>query len=161
MKRITGEDFVVQRIDVGEFKNDAKQINTRGGAELRSALGGVGEPGFPFFVMTDEEGNSLRQLLPRWQHIRQRRLSGLTRGDRLVRRNAEARCAVSNGRRTHRNSLMVAETHSALRLDQVKVSAGKMHRYSRALHLHLEAMEKSVTALMDLTAQLGESPCPN
>lgn len=59
MKRITEKAFVVQRIDVGEFKNDAKQINTRGGAELRSALGGVGEPGFPFFVMTDEEGNSL------------------------------------------------------------------------------------------------------
>lgn len=59
MKRITEKAFVVQRIDVGEFKNDAKHINTRGGAELRSALGGVGEPGFPFFVMTDEEGNSL------------------------------------------------------------------------------------------------------
>jgi len=27
--------------------------------------------------------------------------------------------------------------------------------------LHLEAVEKSVTAVMDLTAQLGESPCPN
>lgn len=59
MKPITEKAFVVQRIDVGEFKNDAKHSNTPGGSELRTALGGVGEPGFPFLVMTDENGKPL------------------------------------------------------------------------------------------------------
>ncbi len=59
MKPITEKAFVVQRIDVGEFKNDAKHVNTPGGSELRTALGGVGEPGFPFLVITDENGNPL------------------------------------------------------------------------------------------------------
>jgi thiol-disulfide isomerase/thioredoxin len=57
MKPITERAFIVQRIDVGEFKNDAQHVNTPGGTELRTALGGVGEPGFPFLVMTDETGN--------------------------------------------------------------------------------------------------------
>ncbi len=59
MKPITEKVFVVQRIDVGEFKSDTKHANTPGGSELRTALGGVGEPGFPFLVMTDENGNPL------------------------------------------------------------------------------------------------------
>jgi thiol-disulfide isomerase/thioredoxin len=59
MKPITEKAFVVQRIDVGEFKNDSKHADTPGGPELRSALGGVGEPGFPFLIMTDENGNPL------------------------------------------------------------------------------------------------------
>jgi hypothetical protein len=59
MKPITEKAFVVQRIDVGEFKNDAKHTDTPGGSELRTALGGVGEPGFPFLVMTDENGKPL------------------------------------------------------------------------------------------------------
>ncbi len=59
MKPITEKAFIVQRIDVGEFKNDARHANTPGGSELRTALGGVGEPGFPFLVMTDENGNPL------------------------------------------------------------------------------------------------------
>ena len=59
MKPITEKAFVVQRIDVGEFKNDAKHTNTPGGSELRTALGGVGEPGFPFLVITDDNGNPL------------------------------------------------------------------------------------------------------
>jgi len=59
MKPITEKAFVVQRIDVGEFKNDTKHANTPGGTELRTALGGVGEPGFPFLVMTDENGTAL------------------------------------------------------------------------------------------------------
>jgi hypothetical protein len=59
MKPITEKAFVVQRIDVGEFKNDTKHADTPGGSELRTALGGIGEPGFPFLVMTDENGNPL------------------------------------------------------------------------------------------------------
>jgi len=59
MKPITEKAFVVQRIDVGEFKNDSKHADTPGGPELRSALGGVGEPGFPFLIMTDGNGNPL------------------------------------------------------------------------------------------------------
>ena len=59
MKPITEKAFVIQRIDVGELKNDAKHTNTPGGSELRTALGGVGEPGFPFLVITDENGNPL------------------------------------------------------------------------------------------------------
>jgi PhzF family phenazine biosynthesis protein len=36
----------------------------------------------------------------------------------------------------------------------------KTHRYSKALHLHFEAVEKSVTAVMDLTAQTWRIPMP-
>jgi thioredoxin-related protein len=59
MKPITEKAFIVQRIAVGEFKNDTRHVNTLGGSELRTALGGVGEPGFPFLVMTDENGNAI------------------------------------------------------------------------------------------------------
>ena len=59
MKPITEKAFVIQRIDVGERDGDAKHVNTPGGVQLRTALGGVGEPGFPFIVMTDENGNPL------------------------------------------------------------------------------------------------------
>jgi thiol-disulfide isomerase/thioredoxin len=59
MKSITEKALIVQRIDVGEFKNDTKHADTPGGTELRTALGGVGEPGFPFLVFTDENGNPL------------------------------------------------------------------------------------------------------
>jgi thiol:disulfide interchange protein len=59
MKPITEKAFIVQRIDVGEFKNDAQHANTPGGSELRTALGGVGEPGYPFLVISDENGNPL------------------------------------------------------------------------------------------------------
>ena len=59
MRPITEKAFIVQRIDVGEFKNDTRHVDTPGGFELRTALGGVGEPGFPFLVITDENGNPL------------------------------------------------------------------------------------------------------
>ena len=59
MRPITEKAFVVQRIDVGEHANDPKHANTPGGAELRSTLGGVGEPGFPFLIITDENGQPI------------------------------------------------------------------------------------------------------
>jgi hypothetical protein len=59
MKSITEKAFVVERIDVGEVKNDTKHVDTPGGSKLRTSLGGVGEPGFPFLVMTDENGAAL------------------------------------------------------------------------------------------------------
>jgi thioredoxin-related protein len=59
MKPITEKAFIVQRIDVGESKNDTRHVDTPGGSKLRTALGGVGEPGFPFLVMTDENGTAL------------------------------------------------------------------------------------------------------
>jgi thiol-disulfide isomerase/thioredoxin len=59
MKPITEKAFVVQRFDVGERPNDPKHADTPGGAALRSSLGGVGEPGFPFLIMTDENGRPI------------------------------------------------------------------------------------------------------
>lgn len=59
MKPITEKAFVIQRIDVGERPDDTNHINTPGGTQLRTALGGVGEPGFPFIVMADEKGTPL------------------------------------------------------------------------------------------------------
>jgi thiol-disulfide isomerase/thioredoxin len=59
MKPITEKAFVIQRIDVGEHAGDAQHTDTPGGAQLRTTLGGVGEPGFPFIVMTDENGKPL------------------------------------------------------------------------------------------------------
>jgi hypothetical protein len=56
MKSITEKAFVIQRVDVGEREGDPRHADTPGGAVLRSALGGVGEPGFPFIVMTDGNG---------------------------------------------------------------------------------------------------------
>jgi thioredoxin-related protein len=57
MKPITEKAFVVQRIDVGERQGDPKHANTPGGEALRSSLGATREPGFPFIVITDENGN--------------------------------------------------------------------------------------------------------
>ena len=59
MRPITEKAFVVQRIDVGEFPNDQKHSNTPGGVTLRTTLGAVDEPGFPFLVMTDENGQPI------------------------------------------------------------------------------------------------------
>jgi thiol-disulfide isomerase/thioredoxin len=59
MKPITDKAFVVLRIDVGERKDDPNHADTPGGAELRSALGAAREPGFPFLVMTDENGHPI------------------------------------------------------------------------------------------------------
>lgn len=56
MKSIAEKAFVIQRIDVGEREGDPRHADTPGGGALRSALGGVGEPGFPFLVMTDGSG---------------------------------------------------------------------------------------------------------
>ena len=59
MSSITEKAFVLQRIDVGERKTDTQHVNTPGGTELRATLGAVEEPGFPFLVMTDENGTPL------------------------------------------------------------------------------------------------------
>ncbi len=59
MKPITEKAFVIERIDVGEFPGDTRHANTPGGVALRSALGAAGEPGFPFIVMTDENGRPI------------------------------------------------------------------------------------------------------
>jgi hypothetical protein len=56
MKRITEKAYVVQRIDVGERPGDPRHANTPGGDALRSSLGATREPGFPFIVITDENG---------------------------------------------------------------------------------------------------------
>lgn len=59
MKAITGKAFVVERIDVGEHKGDRKHFDTPGGVELRTRLGAVGEPGFPFLVITNADGKPM------------------------------------------------------------------------------------------------------
>lgn len=59
MKPITEKVFVIQRIDVGEHKNDPRHADTPGGVQLRSTFGAVAEPGFPFLVMTDENGKPI------------------------------------------------------------------------------------------------------
>lgn len=59
MRAITEKAFVVQRIVVDERTDDHQHPDTPGGAELRSDLGGVGEPGLPFLAMTDENGSVL------------------------------------------------------------------------------------------------------
>jgi len=59
MKTITEKAFVVERIDVGERPNDPNHADTPGGVALRTALGAKGEPGFPFLVMTDENGTPI------------------------------------------------------------------------------------------------------
>jgi hypothetical protein len=59
MKAITDKAFIVARIDVGERKDDAKHANTPGGVQLRTALGSADEPGFPWLVLTDENGTPL------------------------------------------------------------------------------------------------------
>ena len=59
MEPITEKAFVIQRIDVGERADDPKHADTPGGVALRTALGAVGEPGFPFLVMTDADGKPI------------------------------------------------------------------------------------------------------
>jgi len=59
MKAITEKAFVIQRFDVGEHPGDSRHADTPGGARLRAALGAVDEPGFPFIVMTDADGNPI------------------------------------------------------------------------------------------------------
>jgi thiol-disulfide isomerase/thioredoxin len=56
MKAITEKAFVIQRIDVGERPHDPNHADTLGGVALRTALGAKGDPGYPFLVMTDEDG---------------------------------------------------------------------------------------------------------
>ena len=58
MKPITDEAFVIQRFDVGE-RPGTGHADTPGAVALRSALGAVQEPGFPFIVMTDDDGNPI------------------------------------------------------------------------------------------------------
>jgi thiol:disulfide interchange protein len=59
MRAITEKAFVVVRVDVGEHEGDPHHADTPGGVKLRTALGAAGEPGFPFLVMTDEQGNPI------------------------------------------------------------------------------------------------------
>jgi hypothetical protein len=59
MKSITDKAFIVARIDVGELTSDARHTDTPGGVQLRTALGAQPEPGFPWLVITDENGKSL------------------------------------------------------------------------------------------------------
>jgi thiol:disulfide interchange protein len=59
MQPITDKAFVVLRIDVGERKGDPNHADTPGGADLRSALGAQKEPGFPFLIMTGENGKPI------------------------------------------------------------------------------------------------------
>jgi thiol:disulfide interchange protein len=58
MKSITEQAFVIQRFDVGERPNTGHS-DTPGAVALRSALGAVNDPGFPFIVMTGEDGNPI------------------------------------------------------------------------------------------------------
>lgn len=59
MKLITEKAFVIQRIDVGEHGGDPVHTDTPGGVKLRATFGAVKEPGFPFLVMTGENGNPI------------------------------------------------------------------------------------------------------
>ena len=58
MKPITDEAFVIQRFDVGERPNSGHS-DTPGAVALRTTLGASGEPGFPFIVMTDNDGDPI------------------------------------------------------------------------------------------------------
>jgi thioredoxin-related protein len=65
MRTITEKAFVIQRIDVGESPRNTQYVDTPGGVALRSALADLPspgfpfEPGFPFLVITDENGKPL------------------------------------------------------------------------------------------------------
>lgn len=58
MKPITDRAFVIQRFDVGERPNSGRS-DTPDAVALRTALGASGEPGFPFIVMTRDDGNPI------------------------------------------------------------------------------------------------------
>ncbi|MGB6973195.1 MAG: thioredoxin family protein [Terracidiphilus sp.] len=59
MKPITDRAFVVQRIDVGENPKDTHHADTPGGEALRTRLGAVGQPGFPFLIITSDNGKPI------------------------------------------------------------------------------------------------------
>lgn len=59
MRPITEKAFIIQRVDVGERPGDSRHTDTPGGVKLRTALGAVQEPGFPFIVITDENGSPI------------------------------------------------------------------------------------------------------
>lgn len=59
MKPVTEKAFVLQRFDVGERPGDPKHADTPGAVKLRSTLGAAGEPGFPWIVITDANGNPI------------------------------------------------------------------------------------------------------
>ncbi len=59
MKPITERAFVVQRFDVGERAGDPRHADTPGAVALRTSLGAAGEPGFPFIVIADANGQPL------------------------------------------------------------------------------------------------------
>jgi hypothetical protein len=59
MDAIAEKALVVQRIDVGEMPNDSRHADTPGGVSLRTTLGARGEPGFPFLVITDANGQPI------------------------------------------------------------------------------------------------------
>jgi len=59
MQPVTEKALVVQRIDVGERPDDPKHSDTPGGVALRTSLGAQGEPGFPFLVITDPNGQPI------------------------------------------------------------------------------------------------------
>jgi thiol:disulfide interchange protein len=59
MKAITEKALVIERFDVGERQGDSRHSDTPGGVALRKNLGAVGEPGYPFLVMTGEGGNPI------------------------------------------------------------------------------------------------------
>lgn len=59
MRPIEERAFVIQRIDVGEQPGDPKHADTPGGVALRTALGAQPEPGFPWLVITDENGKPI------------------------------------------------------------------------------------------------------
>jgi thiol-disulfide isomerase/thioredoxin len=56
MKAITEKAFLVLRIDVGERPNDPNHMDTPGGVALRTALGAKEDAGYPFLMMTNENG---------------------------------------------------------------------------------------------------------
>jgi thiol-disulfide isomerase/thioredoxin len=56
MKAITEKALVLQRLDVGEHSGDSRHADTPGAVKLRTALGSSGEPGFPWMVITSENG---------------------------------------------------------------------------------------------------------
>lgn len=59
MKPIVERAFVVQRFDVGERAGDERHADTPGAVALRASLGAVGDPGYPFIVIADQNGQPL------------------------------------------------------------------------------------------------------
>ena len=59
MSSITEKALVVVRVDMGERPRDPAHADTPDGLALRTELGAAGEPGFPFLVITDENGSPI------------------------------------------------------------------------------------------------------